>query len=133
MTPAPDSERGEFTVSSDPARLDFDLIHRYLSTEAYWARGIARDTLMRALAHSLCFGLYAGERQAGFARVITDTATYTYLDDVFALEPYRGRGLGGWLLDRILAHPDLQGLRRFSLATSDAQVFYASHGWHPLR
>ena len=126
-------QRGQFTISSDPARLNFDLIHHYLSAESYWARGIARETLARALAHSLCFGLYAGASQAGFARVITDTATYAYLDDVFILEPYRGQGLGGWLLDCLLAHPDLQGLRRFSLATRDAQAFYAAHGWQPLR
>jgi GNAT superfamily N-acetyltransferase len=125
--------RGEFVVSTDAARLEREVIHRYLAEESYWAKGMARETLERAVAHSLCFGLYAGEAQIGFARVISDYATYAYLSDVFVLEAYRGQGLGQWLLACVVAHPDLQSLRRFGLTTRDAQSLYARLGWQPLR
>jgi len=102
--------RDGFTVSTDKARLDVELIHRFLAA-TYWARGIPAAVVRRAIDHSLCFGLYEnaqdGERQVGFARVITDYATFAYLSDVFVLEAYRGRGLGDWLVATILAHPDL--------------------------
>jgi GNAT superfamily N-acetyltransferase len=118
---------------TDPGRVDFDFVHSFLSTEAYWSKGVSRETLARGLAHSICFSLYHGPRQIGFCRVITDAATFAYLDDVFVLAEYRGQGLGGWMLECVLAHPDLQDLKRFSLATRDAQSFYAQHGWEPLR
>lgn len=124
--------RGPFTVSTDPQRLDLEAVHAFLAHESYWARGIARDVFERAAAHSLCFGLYDGEAQIGFARVISDCATYAYLDDVYVLARYRGQGLGGWLTACVVEHPDLQGLRRFGLTTRDGQPFYERFGFQPL-
>ena len=121
--------RGDLLISTDPARLDLDVVHGYLSGESYWARGVPRDRLERALAHSLCFGLYRGERQIGFARVVTDRATFAYLADVFVLPEHSGKGVAKKLLRTILAHPDLQGLRRFLLATKDAHGLYAQFGF----
>jgi len=123
--------RGGFRISTDPARLDLGLIHGFLSG-SYWARGIPREVVERSVRGSLCFGLYEeGGSQVGFARVITDRATFAYLADVFVLESQRGRGLSKWLLERILAHPDLQGLRRFLLGTKDAHGLYARFGFAP--
>ena len=98
----------------------------------YWAKGIPRETVVRSLESSLCFGVYCEGKQAGFARVISDFATYAYLGDVFVLEPYRGRGLAKWLMECIVAHPALQGLRRWTLATRDAHGLYAQFGFTPL-
>jgi GNAT superfamily N-acetyltransferase len=124
--------RDGFTVSTDPARLDLDAIHAFLST-SYWAEGIPRPLLERAIHNSLAFGLYAAEgeseRQIGFARVITDGATFAYLCDVYVLPEHRGRGLGAWLMEHVMAHPDLQGLRRFSLVTRDAHALYRPLGF----
>jgi GNAT superfamily N-acetyltransferase len=125
-------QNGPFVVSTDPIRLDIDLIHTFLAAESYWARGIDRATVVRACRHSLCFGLFDGQAQIGFARVISDYATYAYLNDVFILEAYRGKGLGQWLMECVMAHPDLQGLRRFALTTRDAQGLYAQFGFGPL-
>ena len=126
-----DRREDGYEVSTDPARLDLDVIHGFLVT-AYWCAGIARDTVERAIAGSIPFGLYAPDgAQAGFARVVTDRATFAYLGDVFVLEEHRGRGLGVWLIDRVVAHPDLQGLRRFHLATADAHGLYARFGFLP--
>ena len=136
-----------YTISDDPARLDLDVIHRYLSTESYWARGIPRETVARSVAGSLCFGVYYIERsqseaeggagegaQVGFARVITDRTTFAWLADVFILDEHRGRGLSKRLLSTILAHPDLQGLRRWMLATWDAHGLYRQFGFkEPVR
>ena len=119
--------REGFTVSTDPGRLDVHAIHAFLVT-SYWAEGIPREILERALRNSLCFGLYEGERQIGLARVITDAATYAYLCDVYVLPEYRGRGLGTWMMEQVMAHPDLQGLRRFSLVTRDAHELYRPFG-----
>ena len=125
-----------FTVSTDPARLDVDAIQAYLTT-SYWAEGISREVVARSLPHSLCFGLYEGERQIGLARVITDRATYAYLCDVYVLPERRGLGLGAWLMECVMEHPDLQGLRRFSLVTRDAHELYRRFGFteieHPER
>lgn len=123
-----DHHRDGFTVSTDPARLDLDAIHAFLVT-AYWCEGIPRETMARALSHSLCFGLYEGARQAGLARVVTDRTTFAYLCDVYVLPELRGRGLGTWLMECLLAHPDLQGLRRFSLVTRDAHELYRPFGF----
>jgi N-acetylglutamate synthase-like GNAT family acetyltransferase len=123
-------QRDEFVVSDDPARLDLDFIHRSLAEETYWARGIPRSVVERAVRHSLCFGLYGAAGQVGMARVITDRATFAYLCDVFIAKDCRGRGLGVWLVECILAHPDLQGLRRFSLLTKDAHELYRRFGFH---
>ena len=125
--------RDNLTVSTDPARLDLDAIHAFLANESYWAAAIARETLERAIAHSLCFGVYDGARQIGFARVISDYATYAYLNDVYVLAGYRGRGVATWLLGCVLEHPLLQDLRRFSLHTKDAQAFYGCFGFAPPR
>jgi GNAT superfamily N-acetyltransferase len=124
--------RDGFTVSTDPDHLDLDAVHAYLSQEAYWSAGIPRELLARAIAGSLCFGLYEGEKLVGFARVVTDRATFAYLCDVFVLPAYRGRGLSKWLMDCIVAHPDLQGLRRFVLVTRDAHKLYSRYGFTPL-
>ncbi|WP_171475517.1 GNAT family N-acetyltransferase [Frigoriglobus tundricola] len=107
------------------------MIHRYLSRETYWAAGIPRDTLLKAVAASVCFGVYGADRQVGFARVVTDRATFAYLCDVFILPEYRGRGLSKWLMECVVAHPDLQGLRRFVLVTRDAHALYAKFGFEP--
>jgi GNAT superfamily N-acetyltransferase len=122
-------ERGSLVISTDPARIDLDVVHGYLGGEAYWSRGIERDRLARAIGNSLCFSLYDGERQVGFARVITDRATFAYLCDVFVLDSHRGRGLGTWLMECVAAHPDLARLRRWVLATRDAHPFYEQLGW----
>jgi GNAT superfamily N-acetyltransferase len=120
--------RDSFTLSTDSSRLDVDAIHAFLAT-SYWAEGIPREILERALRNSLCFGLYEGMLQIGLARVITDAATYTYVCDVYVLPEWRGRGLGTWMMEHVMAHPDLQGLRRFSLVTRDAHELYRPFGF----
>jgi GNAT superfamily N-acetyltransferase len=123
--------RGEYEIATDPARLDRLLIHAFLSEHAYWSIGVPRTVVDRAIEHSLCFGLYHTSRQLGFARVVTDRATFAYLADVFVLPEARGRGLSKWLIDAILRHPELQGLRRWLLATRDAHGLYAQFGFAP--
>lgn len=124
--------RGQFVISTDRARLDLDAVHQYIST-SYWAAGMPRAVLDRAVENSLNFGVYDGQRQVGFARAITDRATYAYLSDVFVIDGYRGQGLAKWLMECVLAHPDLQGLRRFALFTRDAQGLYERYGFAPPR
>ena len=124
--------RDGFTVSTDPARLDLDAVHAFLTT-AYWCEGIPRETLARALSHSLCFGLYAGPRQTGLARVISDFTTYAYLCDVYVLEEHRGRGLSKQMMEYVMNHPDLQGLRRFQLVTRDAHELYRPFGFTEIQ
>jgi GNAT superfamily N-acetyltransferase len=124
--------KGEFVISTDDQRLDLDLVHGFL-TQSYWARGIPREVVARSIKNSLCFGVYGDGQQVGFARVISDYATYAYVADVFVLEGYRGHGLGKWLMECIMRHPGLQGLRRWSLATRDAHGLYAQFGFTPLR
>lgn len=120
-------------ISTDPTDLDFDVVHGFLSREAYWCRGVPAATLRKAIAHSLCFSALADDgAQVGFARVVTDRATFAYLCDVFVLGSARGAGAGKALMDAVVAHPDLQGLRRFSLATADAHGLYARYGFTPL-
>jgi GNAT superfamily N-acetyltransferase len=117
------------TISDDPARLDIAAIHAYL-TRAYWSEGIPREVVARAVAHSLCLGLYAPDgAQIGLVRIVTDRATYGYLCDVYVLEAWRGRGLARAAVQHLLAHPDLQGLRRFQLVTRDAHPLYAQFGF----
>jgi GNAT superfamily N-acetyltransferase len=120
--------RGDLLVSTDRARIDVELVHRVLAA-TYWAGGIPREIVERAIAGSVAFGLYEGDRQLGFARVITDLATYAYLADVFIVEARRGQGLGDWFVESIRLHPQLQGLRRFALITRDAGPLYARHGF----
>jgi ribosomal protein S18 acetylase RimI-like enzyme len=121
-------ERGEFTITTDPAAADVDAVHAFLS-RSYWANGIPRETVARAIANSIPFSVLRGSEQVGLARVITDRATFAYLSDVYILEAYRGRGLSTWLMETIMAHPDLQGLRRFSLTTRDADRLYRRYGF----
>ena len=124
--------RGDYTVSTDSTRLDFDAIHAYLA-QSYWSPGVPRAVVERAAANSLCFGLYhASDGQIGFARVVTDRATFAYLADVYVLESHRGQGLSKWMMALIVAHPELQGLRRFMLGTKDAHGLYAQYGFTPL-
>ena len=118
-------------IDSDPSRLDLDVIHGFLSS-SYWAKGIPRETVERAVRNSLCFGVYDDGKQVGFARVVTDQATFAYLADVFILESHRGRGLSKALVAAIAADPRLQGLRRWVLVTRDAQGLYAQYGFKPL-
>jgi GNAT superfamily N-acetyltransferase len=123
--------RGEYTISTDPGKLDVVEIHRFLSEESYWAKGRSLEVTQRAIEHSVCLGLYHDPtgKQIGFSRVITDFATYAYIADVFVLPAHRGHGLGKWLVQCILAHPDLQGLRGWALKTADAHGLYAQYGF----
>ncbi|WP_342117054.1 GNAT family N-acetyltransferase [Pseudoduganella sp. OTU4001] len=122
---------GAFEVSCDPARLDVGLVHRFLSEESTWARGIPRELVERAMANSICFGGYLDGNQVAFARVITDRATFANMVDVFVLPSQRGKGYSKQLVESVLAHPELQGLRRFTLATGDAHGLYARFGFTP--
>jgi GNAT superfamily N-acetyltransferase len=125
---------GNFIISTDPARLDVAVIHQYLAEESYWAQNIPRELVALAIAGSLNFGLYAsGGKQIGFARVITDYATFAYLCDVFVLPDYRGQGLSKWLMTCVMAHPDLQNLRRFMLMTRDAHSLYTRFGFTAVK
>jgi GNAT superfamily N-acetyltransferase len=125
--------RNGYEIDDGPGRLDLGVIHEFLSRDAYWSLGITRDVLVRAIVGSLNFGLYdGGGAQAGFARVVTDGATFGWLCDVFVLPAHRGRGLAHWLVQTVLAHPDLDGVRRIMLATSDAHSIYADCGFEPL-
>ena len=137
--------RPPFLLSTDPTLLDLDVIHGFLK-DCYWSPGLARSRLAKAIEHSLCFGVYdtaalrtggwSGAQglpaQVGFARVVTDRATYAYLCDVFILEPFRGKGLSKWMMAAVQIQPDLRGLRRFCLMTRDAHGLYARHGFKPM-
>ena len=115
-------------VTTDRSRLDLDVIHGFLTT-SYWARGVPRDVVARSMEHSLCFGAFDEGRQVGFARVVSDRATFAYICDVFALESHRGRGVGKSLMAAIMSHPELQGLRRWTLFTRDAHGLYRQFGF----
>jgi GNAT superfamily N-acetyltransferase len=123
--------QGEFLITTDPARVDLDVVHGFLST-AYWCQGIPRERVARSVAASLNFSLYHQDRQVGFARVVTDRATFAWVADVFVLESWRGRGLSKWLMRTVVGHPELQGLRRWVLATRDAHALYTQVGFTPL-
>jgi GNAT superfamily N-acetyltransferase len=122
---------GEYLVSTDRSLLDLQVIHGYLST-SYWAAGVPEEVVGQSIENSLNFGVYRGEEQVGFARVVTDRATFAYLADVFVLEAHRGQGLGKWLVEVVLSHPDLQGLRRWMLATRDAHDLYRRYAFTEL-
>jgi len=124
--------KDKYIISTDKSRLDIPFIHHYLSHSSYWAEQVPVDTVIKAIEGSLCFGVYEGDKQVGFARMVTDSATFAYLADVFIDEAYRGRGLSKWLIGVILSHPRLQGLRRILLATRDAHGLYAQFGFTPL-
>ena len=121
-------QRPGLRISTDPAELDISMIHGYLAGESYWARGISRSLLERALANSFCFGGFVDERQVAFARVVTDRATFAHLKDVFVLPAYRGRRYGVALVERILAHPELRSVT-MTLATADAHGLYRRFGF----
>ncbi|SRR5258706_14068202 len=120
--------KNEFTISTDKNKIDIEYVHHFL-TQSYWSPGVSLETVKKAMNNSLSFGLYLGDKQVGYTRVITDTATFAYLADVFVDENYRGQGLGKWLIDTILFHPDLQGLRRIILTTKDAHKLYEHCGF----
>jgi GNAT superfamily N-acetyltransferase len=120
-----------FSISTDKSRLDLQLIHDFL-TRSYWAKDIPIDVVRKSVDYSLCFGVYHQDNQVGFARVITDYTTFAYLADVFILENYRGKGLSKWLMRTIVEHPDLQGMRRWMLATRDAHRLYGQYGFKAL-
>jgi len=126
--------RGDYIISTDQARLDVDVIYTFLSESSYWAQGRSRETVERSIANSLVFGVYKGdfEEQVGFARVVTDYATFGWVADVFILEPYRGQKLGEWLIETIVSHPELKDMRRLTLATRDAHGLYSKYGFEPL-
>jgi GNAT superfamily N-acetyltransferase len=127
-----DWRRDDFVVSDDRSRLDRAAVRRFIAEESYWAMGIPQGMMDKAIDNSLCFGLYRGDAQLGFARVVTDRATFGYLCDVFVESAHRGAGLGKWLVSCLLSHPDLQGLRRLSLMTRDAHELYTAHGFRPM-
>jgi len=121
-----------YRISSNQGDLDIESIHEFIS-KSYWAKGIPLETLTRAISNSLCFGVFSKEKgQVGFARVVTDSATYAYLADVYILEDHRGKGLSKRLMEEIMSHPDLQGLRRMTLATADAHGLYEKYGFSEL-
>jgi GNAT superfamily N-acetyltransferase len=126
-----ETHREQFTISTDPSRLDVSAITDMLS-RAYWAEGRSSEMISRYLQYSLTFGLYDSSRQIGIARVVSDYTTFAWLCDVFIHEDYRGQGLGKWLIETVHSHPDLQGLRRWMLATRDAHGLYRQYGWVPL-
>jgi GNAT superfamily N-acetyltransferase len=127
-----ETHRDSLLISTDPARLDLDAICDLLA-RAYWAQDYPRGRIGQSLRNSLVFGVYDGSRQVGLARVVTDYATFAWLDDVIIHEDYRGRGLGKWLMSTIVTHPELRGLRRIALATRDAHGLYGQFGFTPLR
>ncbi|MEO7971838.1 MAG: GNAT family N-acetyltransferase [bacterium] len=125
-------ERGEYQIKTDRSRLDVAFIHHFLSTQTYWAVGRSVEVVRRSIDNSFCFGIYKGAEQVGFARVVTDFATFAWLADVFVIPDHRGRGLAKWLMEVILAHSELQGFRRWVLATKDAHGLYERFGFIPL-
>jgi N-acetylglutamate synthase-like GNAT family acetyltransferase len=122
-------QKDGFTISTNPGLLDINMIHDFVS-QSYWARGIPKELVIKAIRHSFCFGLYDQGKQVGFARLITDFATEAEICETFVLEPYRGRGLGKWLMECIISCPSLQGIRTLSLGTADAHDFYKQVGFH---
>jgi len=124
---------GDFEISTDKERLQFDAIQAFLENDSYWAQNRTPEQTRTAIDNSICFGLYCDGRQIGFARVVSDQATFAYIGDVFVLDEFRGKGLSKWLMETVIAHPDLQGLRRWVLATRDAHGLYAKYDFGPLK
>ena len=125
-------ERGDYLISTDRSRLDVELIHDFLSRTSYWASGRTLEVVQRSIENSLAFGVYKENHQVGFARVVTDYATFAWVADVFVLTEHRGRGLSKWLMEVMLSHRRLQGFRRWVLATKDAHELYARFGFIPM-
>lgn len=124
-------QKDDYLISTDKALLDFEVIYQFIST-SYWAAGIPVDTMKKAIDGALCFGLYYDSKLVGFSRVVTDSATFAYLADVFVLESHRGKGLSKWMMECTMAHPSMQGLRRIMLATADAHGLYKQYGFEPI-
>jgi len=124
-------ERAPYRMTDDPNAVDLDVVHGFLTT-SYWSPGVPKEVVARGIAHSLPFSVFLEDAQVGFARAVTDRATFAYLADVFVSEEHRGRGLGAWLVETVLAHPELQGLRRWLLATRDAHALYRKFGFTPI-
>ena len=124
-------EKG-YIISTDKSLIDFDAVYHYLDQESYWATGVTAERLKKAIDNSMCFGIYKDGKQAGFTRVVTDKATFAYICDVFVLSEHRRLGLSKWLMQTIREHPEFKGLRRWSLATSDAHGLYQQFGFVPL-
>lgn len=125
--------KNEFTISTDKSRLQIDVIQKFLVEDSYWAGNRTLEQTQTAIENSLCFGIYTEDKQIGFARVVTDYATFAYIGDVFVLEEFRGQGLSKWLMEVMISHPRLQGLRRWILATKDAHGLYSQFGFHGLK
>lgn len=126
-------QKGEFTISTEREKLKIEVIHRFLTEESYWAKERTKEQTLTAIKNSLPFGVYKGENLIGFARVVSDFATFAYLGDVFILEEYRGKGLSKWLMKTIVEYPELQNLRRWILATKDAHTLYEQFGFYGLK
>ncbi len=124
--------KGAFTISTDKSKLDLNVIHHYLSQESYWSKDIPMERIQKSIDNALCFGIFHGDQQVGYAKVISDFSTMAYLGDVFVLETYRGQGLSKWLMETIMSHPELQDLRRWMLLTADAHELYQKYGWKPI-
>jgi len=124
-----ETKQGDYTITTDNSKMDVGVIYQYLSNESYWANGIPKDVVETSIDNSLCFGIFYNGAQIGFARLVTDKATFAYLADVFILPAHRGKGLSKWLMEIIHAHPDVQGLRRWVLGTRDAHTLYEQFGW----
>lgn len=124
--------KGEFLISTEQKQLDREMIHDFLSRESYWAEGRPFEVVNRGIDNSLNFGIYHNQQQIGFGRVVTDYATFAWIADVFVLEQYRGQGLGKWLIEVMLSHPQLQGFRRWALSTRDAHELYRGFGFNEL-
>jgi GNAT superfamily N-acetyltransferase len=118
-----------FNISTDKSLIDFETVYHYLENDSYWAKGLPAGVFKKAIENSICFGIYQHDKQAGFARVVTDKATFAYICDVFILPGYRRLGLSKWLIQTIKQYPELQGLRRWSLATADAHGLYEQFGF----
>lgn len=118
-----------YTITTDSSLIDVNMVHAYLSEQSYWAKDIPLETVARSIQHSFCFAVFHAQQQIGFARLVTDRATFAYLCDVFILPDHRGKGLSKWLIEEIQAYPELQGLRRWMLGTRDAHGLYAQFGW----
>jgi GNAT superfamily N-acetyltransferase len=129
MNTSVEQSKDGYLLSTDKQKLDTSVIHQYLSKDSYWAANVPMEVILRSIENSLCFGIYHHNAQVGFARVVTDKATFAYLADVFILPAHRGKGLSKWLVGFIHAHPELQGLRRWLLGTRDAHGLYRQLGW----
>ena len=125
-------QKGDYLITTDKTKLNLKVIHNYLSNESYWSQNIPFEIVKAATENSLNFGLFFKEKQIGYARIVSDFATTAYLADVFVLKEFRGQGLSKWLMKIIMNHPDLQGLRRWILATKDAHGLYKQFGWKPM-